>query len=429
MDIQQLYSKFQLTSGICTDTRNIGKNSMFFALKGANFNGNEFAEKALESGSLFAVVDEKKFVTKENIILVDNVLECLQDLAAHHRKQFQFPVIGLTGSNGKTTTKELIAAVLQQKFKTHYTQGNLNNHIGVPLTILSTPLSAEVLIVEMGANHQGEIALLSRICNPDFGLISNIGKAHLEGFGGVEGVKKGKTELYRQLNSSGAKAFFNLNEGSILEFKSQVLHPLFYGGDSNVQVISVDNSGEFIKVRLNINKNEVLISTQLFGEYNVNNVLTAAAIGAYFNLSPHEIKKGIESYEPSNNRSQVKVTEKNNTLILDAYNANPTSLSNAVKQFGKTSDDSSYFILGDMLELGEHAHSEHKAILDLLLNYKGKKILVGKEFSEFNSTYPFVFFVSSLEVGNYIQNNPVSSAKILIKGSRGIALEKVVPFL
>ncbi len=429
MTIAEIYQLFIQSTGVCTDTRNIKENSLFFALKGDNFNANQFAESALEKGAAYVIADEKLFLENSKIIIVDNVLETLQKLAQHHRTKFTFPVIGLTGSNGKTTTKELIASVLKQQFKTHCTQGNLNNHIGVPLTLLSTPLDAEMLIVEMGANHQGEIKLLSEIANPDFGLISNIGKAHLEGFGGVEGVKKGKTELYRHLNNNGGSVFFNNNEGTIAEFENAVLRPIKYGKETIVSLLKINSEKEFLEFDMIVDGNKINLCTHLFGEYNVNNVLTAVAIGNYFKVSLENIKKGVEAYQPNNNRSQVEVSTKGNKLVLDAYNANPTSLSNALNQFAKVSDESSYIIIGDMLELGEYTNHEHLMVLNQLKNIKGTKMLVGKFFYEFKNEFNYHFYMQVSDLIPVLNERQISGALVLIKGSRGVALEKVVPCL
>lgn len=398
---------------------------MFFALKGGNFNGNEFAVKALSLGCAFVVVDED---VKEDskVIRVKDVLETLQELANYHRSQLSCPVLALTGSNGKTTTKELIAAVLSERFKVHATAGNFNNHIGVPLTILSAPLNTEVLVVEMGANHQKEIAKLCEIAAPDYGLISNIGLAHLEGFGGVEGVKKGKTELYDYLLKNKGVILFNNDEKSIQEFKGRLKNHVEYGTGTKVIVTDTTSRRGLLSVTLSIDGVQHELSTQLFGAYNVNNILTAAAIGSYFKVDQKSIVKALSSYAPANSRSEVKQTEKGNYIVLDAYNANPTSMQHAVKEFGELADENAVFILGDMLELGEESEKEHLFLLDVLRSYKGEKYLVGSRFFKYQDRFTFYFDkdVSSLKIR--LKKNNYKDKKILIKGSRGIALEGVL---
>lgn len=398
---------------------------MFFALKGGSFNGNEFAVKALSLGCAFVVVDED---VKEDskVIRVKDVLETLQELANYHRSQMSCPVLALTGSNGKTTTKELIAAVLSEHFKVHATAGNFNNHIGVPLTILSAPLNTEVLVVEMGANHQKEIAKLCEIAAPDYGLISNIGLAHLEGFGGVEGVKKGKTELYDYLLKNKGVILFNNDEKSIQEFKGRLKNHVEYGTGTKVIVTDTTSRRGLLSVTLCIDGVQHELFTQLFGAYNVNNILTAAAIGSYFKVDQKSIVKALSSYAPANSRSEVKQTEKGNYIVLDAYNANPTSMQHAVKEFGELADENAVFILGDMLELGEESEKEHLFLLDVLRSYKGEKYLVGSQFFKYQDRFTFYFDkdVSSLKIR--LKKNNYKDKKILIKGSRGIALEGVL---
>ena len=426
ISIAELHQLFLKSAGTCTDTRNIVPNTIFFALKGESFNGNAYVGKALEGGCAYAVVDEvyDPELGQESVFLVDDVLTCMQQLATYHRLQLKIPVIALSGSNGKTTSKELIHAVLEKKYKTHATKGNLNNHIGVPLTLLSTPVDAEVLVVEMGANHQQEITALCEIAVPNYGLLTNIGKAHLEGFGGIEGVKKGKTELYSYLNANKGKVFFNNNESSIAEFKQMPTAKIEYGTGTEIQVTKFSQGKDFLNIEID-NKGELLqFTTHLFGEYNVNNVLTAVAIGLQFGVQVASIKKAINSYLPSNNRSQVKQTEKGNELVLDAYNANPTSMQNAVQQFSKINPLRGVYLLGDMLELGEESEKEHQAVLNMLLGFKGEMLLVGPRFYAFKNRFPFSFYSSIDELLAEKKLLGFTHENILIKGSRGVALEK-----
>jgi UDP-N-acetylmuramoyl-tripeptide--D-alanyl-D-alanine ligase len=426
--IKQLYQAFLSSSGVTTDTRKIELENIFFALKGPNFNGNQFTELALEKGAKLIVIDEIEFANIPNTFLVDNCLLALQELAKYHRKQFNFPIIGLTGSNGKTTTKELIQAVLSKKFKTKATFGNLNNHIGVPLTLLSFPLDLEIGIVEMGANHQKEIEFLSAICQPNFGLITNFGKAHLEGFGGEEGVIKGKSELYNNLFISNGTIFYNaddLKQNDILQnYKNKKGFTM-----RNLPLClnyQVNNLSE--KVEITYLENE--IKSNLFGSYNAQNIMYAVLIGKYFNLSDYEIKVAIENYFPTNNRSQWKITLKNQ-LILDAYNANPSSMQFAINEFYHLkTENEKLCILGDMFELGNLSKIEHQNILSLLSNLNLKAYLVGNNFKILKEFYPNFRFFESVEelIDSKILDN-LQNKTILIKGSRGVKLETIYEFL
>lgn len=436
MTTEQLYQTFQQHPQISTDTRNIIPNSMFFALKGANFNANAFAEQALKMGAAYAIIDEAAHRKSDRFILVDDVLAALQDLARFHRKQLQIPVIGLTGSNGKTTTKELINSVLSRKFKTYATKGNLNNHIGVPLTLLSISRETEIAIIEMGANHQQEIAFLCGIAQPTHGLITNIGRAHLEGFGGPEGVKIGKGELFDFLAQTGGTVFVN-HDDLILEemaFHRHFQKTVYYGKEVHSLV-----SGEILenvpllKISWWLNdeaastqKQEV--QTQLTGSYNFDNLLATVAIGVFFGLSAEEINTGIAGYQPENNRSQI-VQTKTNTLICDYYNANPSSMEVAIKNLEAITADKKVLILGDMFELGEHSSAEHKLIIQKADEIKAQRIFIGKAFYEHHAVFTDTFFESTDAAFIALKSSLITNATILIKGSRGMQLEALLELL
>ncbi|HEY0030685.1 MAG TPA: UDP-N-acetylmuramoyl-tripeptide--D-alanyl-D-alanine ligase [Bacteroidia bacterium] len=442
--IDQLYSTFLKNPLVCTDTRDIKPRAIFFALKGGNFNGNKFAEQALNAGCSFAVIDEEEYKKDERCILVKDVLTALQELAHHHRNQLTIPVIGITGSNGKTTSKELINAALSQKFNVLATKGNLNNHIGVPLTLLSITKEHEIAIIEMGANHQGEIALLCRIAEPDFGIITNIGKAHLEGFGGLEGVKKGKSELFdfireKQFSQPDGKGklFVHGDDEVLIELAGNA-EKITYGTKKLYDIVGSihgNKQDEFISFQwatrynaVNIKKSE-LVNTQLVGIYNYYNLLCAACVGNYFKVEDGLINKALREYTPSNNRSQLHKT-KSNTLILDYYNANPSSMSLAIENFADLNQPNKMVILGDMLELGAESAAEHDAILNLLKQKNiSDAILVGPLFMEAGKKSDMRTFADSEQVMKYLKEKPVKDTTILIKGSRGIQLEKVVAVL
>ncbi len=434
ISIEDLYRLFlECNQKIATDTRKLEPGSVFFALKGENFDANTFAQKAIEEGCSYSIVDNPEYVNNTTVLLVANVLESLQQLAKYHRKQLKLPVIGITGSNGKTTNKELIHAVLSKKYKTYATKGNLNNHIGVPLTLLSLTREHEMAIIEMGANHQGEIAFLSDLSDPDFGLITNIGKAHLEGFGGEEGIKKGKSELYKHLRQKKGKVFVNADDDVLMEL-AQDLDKITYGEKRNYDIYgqSFENS-EFVELKWNVGgtplSDRPLIKTNMFGHYNFINVLCAVCIGNYFHVNEKDINSALEEYVPEMNRSQVKKT-KNNTLILDAYNANPSSMNLAIENFVKQPFDKKLFILGDMLELGTYAHDEHEKIIHKLLNSNSKVIFVGALFYELKDVYPDqLFFKTADDLASYFEQHQFTNYSVLIKGSRGIKLEKIVEFL
>lgn len=427
--IEELYQIY-LDSGqkICTDTRKLEGGSLFFALKGSNFNANEFAIKAIEAGCSLAVVDEEKYATDPKILLVTDVLSTLQQLANFHRRQFKIPMLAITGSNGKTTNKELIHAVLSKKYNTLATIGNLNNHIGVPLTLLRLKKEHEFAIVEMGANHQGEIDELCRITEPDFGLITNIGKAHLEGFGGIEGVKKGKSELYRYLKSVGGKTFIN-GDDEVLYALAFENDKITYGRKKLYDVIGKDcTSGETVSFKIttrygNKDWNKIeMINTQIIGSYNFINCLAAACVGTYFKVEDALIKDGLENYLPNMNRSQLVKTGRN-TLILDAYNANPNSMKAAIENFAGYKADHKLLLLGDMFELGEYSAEEHQKLIDLLKeNNLTDAVLVGDEFYKLPGA-EFKKFRTTAECKEYLLKKEVSGSTILIKGSRGMKME------
>lgn len=460
--IPQLYSIYLQHPVVCTDTRAIKNNCLFFALKGDRFDANEFAKQAIESGAVFAIIDNPAYKLNDQFLLVPDALTALQDLARYHRKQITIPVIGLTGSNGKTTTKELIYAVLSEQFNTLATKGNLNNHIGVPLTILNINSKHEIAVIEMGANHQKEIAFLCSICMPTHGLITNVGKAHLEGFGGVEGVKIGKGELYDYLGSrEGGKAVspedleLNAKEGNSRIFDSVVFvnsnsldlmkmqadrgltNTIFYGQNFKGNLVNgwlIENS-PFLSVEwVNVPANKTYqVKTQLTGAYNLDNILAAISIGITFGLTDEAINKGIASYAPQNNRSQILHTL-TNTVICDYYNANPSSMQVAIENIAKIDGKHKVLILGDMFEMGEEAAHEHLTIAKKAIEVQADLVVfIGKEFHTiregFQNPKGFLFFEITEEAIGYLRANPINNATILIKGSRGMTLEKLIPFV
>jgi UDP-N-acetylmuramoyl-tripeptide--D-alanyl-D-alanine ligase len=435
---EQLYQLYLQHSVISTDTRKISEGSLFFALKGDKFDANTFAQKAIEAGATYAIIDNPEYKTGDKLLLVDDVLTALQQLAAYHRSQLSIPVIGLTGTNGKTTTKELINAVLSQRFNTLATQGNLNNHIGVPLTILSINNSHQMAVIEMGANHQKEIELLCSIAQPTHGLITNVGKAHLEGFGGIEGVKKGKGELYDYLGQSGSIAFINSDDDILLKMQQDrgLNNVVYYGKNINpLNLVSgkiLENS-PFLTLKWNDRQNaSYSVKTQLTGAYNLDNILAAICVGTYFELSTDEINSGIEGYQPKNNRSQIMHTA-TNTLICDFYNANPSSMFVAIENMDKMQANPKVLILGDMFEMGTEAAIEHTAVIEKAMNAQvDERIFIGKEFSsqqtEVQNTNLIntTFYITAEDAIVGLKTAPITNATILIKGSRGMALERLV---
>ena len=426
---EKLYTVFKKYPRITTDSRDIPTDSIFFALKGDNFDGNKYAAEAIAKGAAIAVIDNENYKKDERFLLTDDVLSTLQELAHYHRMQLKPKVIGITGTNGKTTTKELIAKVLSSQFNTKATTGNLNNHIGVPLTLLSLTEDLEFAVVEMGANHPGEIEVLSEIADPDYGIITNIGKAHLEGFGSFEGVIKTKGELYDFLRNKNGKVFIN-SDNSILKKISGGLDKITYGTTDGVFCKGkIINTAPFVSLEYKTGNITDRIDSKLFGSYNFENILAAIAIGAYFGVSKSNIKTAIESYEPSNNRSQILKTG-SNTVIMDAYNANPTSMRAAIDSFIKSNYKNKMLILGDMLELGKDSASEHNKILNIITGSGiDDVILVGPVFCSVADTNGNKCFKETEGATNYIRNNRISGKTILLKASRGIHLESIVKYL
>lgn len=432
MSIQELYTIYLSHPNLCTDTRKTTDGCLFFALKGDHFDANTFASQALENGAAFAVIDDAKYKTNSQFLLVEDTLTALQQLATHHRKQLKIPFIGLTGSNGKTTTKELINSVLSEKFKTSATKGNLNNHIGVPLSVLEISNDIELAIIEMGANHQKEIEMLSQICQPNFGLITNIGKAHLEGFGGIEGVKKGKGELYDFLQAHGGTVFINQDSPALNEMAGKrSFNKIITYGTSNSSKIKgelIDNN-PYLKIKWTANNETHEVLSQLTGTYNFENMLAAVAIGLEFGLTPNQINKGISNYAPKNNRSQITKTEKN-TVIGDYYNANPSSMVLAIENISKLQADKKVVILGDMFEVGETVEEEHLNVLKKANSYNfDQVILIGKEFKKQSLNGNALFFEDTTQAFEYLKEHPINDALILVKGSRSMKLEKLMELL
>ncbi|MDA3882955.1 MAG: UDP-N-acetylmuramoyl-tripeptide--D-alanyl-D-alanine ligase [Bacteroidales bacterium] len=430
MSVQDFYNNiFCDYPLVTTDTRSIPENSVFFALKGERFNGNNFALQALNNGAAFAVVDDCS-LKHSQLICVDDVLIFLQKLALHHRRQLQIPIIGITGSNGKTTMKELIAAVLLQKYEVSFTQGNLNNHIGVPLTLLAIPKSTEIAIVEMGANHPGEIAFLCSLVEPNYGIITNIGRAHMEGFGAFENIINTKVALYDSVRNNSGIVFVDAdNELLCSHIGNMTTVKYSLSEDTNSLVTAVpDSHNVCASFRLQTSTSTTEISSQLFGEYNMKNMLAAATIGYHFDVDIADIKKGLEGYIPSNNRSQIVETE-TNTIILDAYNANPSSVKSAVEYFLQVDNEmSKVLILGEMYELGEFAVEEHQAIQRMVLESSITQFFcVGN--------WPFIddsrykIFANTGGLYEYLEKYPLRNCFVLVKGSRAVALEKIVPVL
>ncbi len=427
---EYLYKLFLKYPVICTDTRNIKENCIFFSLKGNNFNGNSFARQALDLGAAYAIIDEKKYNTDKRCILVRNSLTALQNLAKYHRQQMKTRIIGITGTNGKTTTKELIKNILSRKYNVTATSGNLNNHIGVPLTILSVDKNTEFAIVEMGASHAGEIKKLCSIAMPHFGIITNIGNAHIEGFKSFEGVIKAKNELYRFIYKNKGIVFVN-NDNPILTKLSKNLNKITYGCSADAGLYGeMMEANPFVKLRVCRNKKEsVIIKSNLIGSYNLENILAAACVGKYFRVNIKDIKSSVEKYIPQNNRSQFLKTSANR-IIMDAYNANPTSMNAAIINFHQLDFPGKILIAGDMLELGKESINEHKKILSLIKKCNFEEVfLVGEWFSKIRQQSNYKTFHTSEEIMKWINKNPVTGKTILIKGSRGIMLEKILKVL
>lgn len=424
MTLEQLYALFLEHPTICTDTRKITENCLFFALKGPNFNGNEFAKDALEKGAAYAIIDEKDHKASDRFVLCDDVLKTLQDLATYHRNQCKAKVVSLTGSNGKTTTKELIHAVISKKYRTIATKGNLNNHIGVPLTLLSIKEDTEIAIVEMGANHKREIAFLCGIAHPDFGYITNFGKAHLEGFGGVEGVIQGKSELYDHLMAHDKHIFMNADDPIQLEKLGTYIKKMgFSTKDPQYYNIKFIEANPYVVLEVE----GMRMETQLIGKYNFPNCCAAILMGKFFNVPLDDIKTAIESYQPQNNRSQI-ISKNGHEIVLDAYNANPTSMKAALENFSSMDAKNKILIIGDMFELGETAAEEHQMMADLTQKLGFDNVfLVGQNFFKTNAFAEK--FQTFEDLKEYVLKNPFEKGTFLIKGSRGMALERVLDIL
>ena len=425
MEISELYDIYKLHPSVQTDTRKLRKGDIFFALKGPNFNGNEFAKKAIDNGAALAVVDEKQFEVPGKIILVDDVLLTLQQLAKHHRQRFTIPFLAITGSNGKTTTKELIHAVLSTTYKTATTEGNLNNHIGVPLTILNIKDDAEIAIIEMGANHIGEIASYCKIALPTHGLITNCGKAHLEGFGSEDGVRKGKGELFDHLRSlTHGYAFVMWDYDYLQQMSKGISGIIKYGTKADAHVIGkVRKNDPLLEVEILQGIDEKQINTRLVGEYNLPNVLAAVTVGKFFKVPEGKIKSAIEKYSPSNSRSQL-IEKDGNRIILDAYNANPSSMKVAVDNFARMPGEK-ILILGSMAELGNESQTEHSLLVEQIKGYDWKAvILVGDEFQK--TGHPFEQFKNAVEAKEWLSARNFKNVNVLVKGSRSMQMEKVL---
>lgn len=425
MKIEALYKVYLQHSSIQTDTRKLQKGDLFFALKGPNFNGNVFAGQALDAGAAYAVIDEAEYAIPGKTILVHDVLTALQQLAHHHRKQFRIPFIAITGSNGKTTTKELIHAVLVQAYTTYTTEGNLNNHIGVPLTLLKIKADAEMAVIEMGANHINEIAGYCKIADPTHGLITNCGKAHLEGFGSIEGVRKAKGELFDHLRKEQNGTAFVMWDYDYLKEMSHDIHEIIKYGTANAEVVGKAIAGNrFLTVQIE-GDFPFVIETQLVGEYNLPNVLAAVAIGRTMKISDQKIKQAIEQYTPSNSRSQL-IERGSNKIILDAYNANPSSMKLAIENLANTNAANKVLILGAMAEMGKESEAEHAQLIDLIKQYNWKDvILVGRPFEPFKNKY--AYFDNADEAFNELNSTKFSHTHFLIKGSRSTQMEKILP--
>jgi UDP-N-acetylmuramoyl-tripeptide--D-alanyl-D-alanine ligase len=422
-----LFDLFYECSKVSTDTRAITDNCLFVALKGANFNGNTFAEEALKTGAKYAIVDEAEYQTNDSIFLVDDALIFLQQLAHYHRSKFNIPVIGITGSNGKTSTKELINSVISSHYNVLCTKGNLNNHIGVPLTLLGLNESHQIAIIEMGANKFKDIAQLCAIASPTLGIITNIGKAHLEGFGGFEGVLKTKKELYDSISSVEGSIVLNQDDNVLVNNAPKNVSILTYGTkDADIlgEITAVDPFISFKFIHKGYQSRE--IKSHLVGKYNFYNFLSAVSFGVLFEVPYSKIEEALSNYIPENNRSQVAKTE-TNTLILDCYNANPTSMSSALDSFAMIESTDKLFIIGDMLELGNETEKEHQAIAALCESHQLKGYTVGAYFMQTDSTAFAKQFANLQEASDYFSAHPVAGSTILLKGSRGIGLERLQP--
>jgi len=433
MNIEQLYQLYQQYPSVQTDTRKLKKGDIFFALKGDNFNGNRFAAQALEAGAAYAVIDEAPSTgsgqaqgsgPNDRMILVKDVLATLQQLAKHHRQQFNIPFLAITGSNGKTTTKELVHAVLSTTWKTYTTEGNLNNHIGIPLTILRVKKDAQMAVVEMGANHLHEIAGYCEYTLPTHGIITNAGKAHLEGFGGVEGVRRGKGELFDWLRTHDGTAFIMADYDYLHDMSRGIREVITYGTKDAAITGIAAKSESLLGVEVTKGISPGIIHTQLVGGYNLPNVLAAIAVGHYFKVADEKIKQAIEAYAPSNSRSQL-IEQDTNKIVLDAYNANPSSMRAAIENFARLDAPSKVLMLGGMAELGKESLAEHQAIIDLIGQYKWKQVLlVGGDFAKLQHAY--IQFDNAVQAGQWFRQQSLHNTAVLIKGSRSMQMEKVL---
>lgn len=426
--IADIHKIFLSTSGICKDTRSIIKDSLYIALKGANFNGNKFAEQALKGGCKYALIDEEKFAIDERFILVEDVLSTVQQLAQYHRRQFNIPVIGITGSNGKTTTKELIAATLEPKYNVLFTKGNLNNHIGVPLTLLRLNNEHEIAIIEMGANKPGDIKELVEITEPEYGIITNIGTAHIEGFGSLEGVIQTKTELYNYLEQTNGKVFINYDDELLMKYIPINCVQISYGEKKGYLRGTLHELTPMVSFSWFTPEEyqSPILNTKLVGKYNFFNFIAAIAVAHFFEVDSSAINMAIENYTPTNNRSQIEQTE-NNTVIVDCYNANPTSMLSALESFEAIKHSDKIAILGDMLELGEISSEEHEKIVNWLSDNRIHAYLVGKEFKPVANG--FTHFETVDQLVKSLKETPIEDSLVLLKGSRGIQLEKCMDLL
>jgi UDP-N-acetylmuramoyl-tripeptide--D-alanyl-D-alanine ligase len=430
----ELYAAYKSSSGVCTDSRLLKSGNLFFALKGPSFNGNDFVLDVLDQGASYAVADENRleFIDNPRILICDDALTSLQDLARFHRGKLKIPIIGLTGSNGKTTSKELLFAALSEEYVTYATKGNLNNHIGVPLSLLEINSSHEIGIIEMGANHQKEIELLCSIARPDHGLITNIGLAHLEGFGGEEGIFKGKKELFDYLIHSDGRLFINADDAKVVHAAGNKLGVLYGNSDtSNYQGSPFLKDG-FLSVQwwINPTSEKHIIQSNLSGLYNFSNIMAAIAVASYFGVTPDKIKKGISNYIPTNNRSQITRTKKSNTVIVDCYNANPSSMVAAIANLESNDATNKLAIVGDMYELGTHANEKHKEVLMKLSDAQIKTIAVGDTFKLLEPFFPSITFLASTDLAlDYISKEQPNEHLILLKGSRKMKLERLLELL
>lgn len=433
MQLTELYKYYKSSTGICTDTRLIKKDCIFWGLKGNNYDGGNFAEEALEIGAMLAIKESTDVSLNPKILHTANALQLLQELSTYHREQFGIPILAITGSNGKTTTKELVSAVLSTQYITHNTKGNFNNHIGVPLTLLEMSSDTEIAVIEMGANSIGEINTLCQIAEPTCGLITNIGKAHIGGFGGIEGVKRAKSELYTYIDKTRGIIFVNIDEPELVELSASIEKKILYGskgiheGNLYASNVELDTLEPFLQVSFDsINYGRVVVYTNLIGEYNFANIMTAIVIGQYFKVPDLKIKEGLENYVPENNRSQLIVRD-TNTIILDAYNANPTSMEKAIENLHLMKAEKKLAILGDMFELGDSSLEEHQAIVNTCIaNHIDFAVFVGPDFNKTTLPDNYVKFTDTIQAREWLNKQNFTNSYILIKGSRGMKMESIL---